>query len=303
MLRHTLHLIVIATLLTFGPSAGLCAQDSAPSKDAPKADTAKDAGAAQPSATAGNTPGAPATPAAPATSEAAKVSTEAKEPEKIQWPFDGMTGYVDKQAAQRGFQIYSQVCSACHSMNLITYRNLEDLGFSAAEVKAIASQKQVADFNDKGEAIQRPGKPFDRFVAPFPNKEAAAAANGGAAPPDLSLIIKARAQGPDYVHSILTGFSNPPANEPPVANKYYNPYFQNHWISMPPPLHDGVVSYEDGTNASVDQMARDVVVFLQWASEPEMQARHEMGFKVLIFLLIAAVFFYIAKRRVWKDLH
>jgi ubiquinol-cytochrome c reductase cytochrome c1 subunit len=213
-----------------------------------------------------------------------------------------MLGHVDKQAAQRGFQVYSQVCSACHSMDLVDYRTLSKIGFTEGEIKAIASQKQVSDFDDKGQAIQRPGKPFDHFVAPFPNKQAAAAANGGAAPPDLSLIVLAREHGPDYVYSILTGFGNAPGNETPVPNKYFDPYFSGHWISMPPPLHDNAVTYEDGTPATVDQMARDVVTFLQWAAEPEMEERHEMGLKALVFLFIMTVLLYVAKKRVWKKI-
>jgi len=218
------------------------------------------------------------------------------------WKFEGMAGYVDKQSAQRGFQVYKQVCSACHSMNLVAYRNLSKIGFTEAEINALAGEKQVPDFDDKGQPIQRPGKASDHFVPPYPNEEASRAANNGAYPPDLSLIIKARKGGPDYVYSLLTGFATAPANESAVAGKYYNPYFAGHWISMPPPLSDNVVTYQDGTPATVDQMARDVVTFLQWAGEPEMEQRHEMGIKVLLFLIVMTGFFYVAKKRVWKSL-
>lgn len=234
--------------------------------------------------------------------ESSASSMEALEPKQLVWPFSGMTGHVDVQAAQRGFQVYKQVCSACHSMNLVTYRNLSALGFSEAEIKAVAAEKPIPDLDDNGQVIQRPAKPSDHFPPPYPNEAASRAANRGAYPPDLSLIVKARHHGPDYVYSLLTGFSTPPASKAAVEGKSYNPYFPGHWISMPPPLNEGVLSYQDGTPATVDQMARDVVVFLQWAAEPEMQQRHEMGIKVLIFLLILTVFCYAAKKRVWRKI-
>lgn len=220
----------------------------------------------------------------------------------VNWPFNGMTGYLDKEAAQRGFQVYKQVCSACHSMNLVAYRSLGKIGFEEAEIKAIAAEKQVDDFNENGERVQRPAKPFDHFVAPYPNEEASRFANGGAYPPDLSLITKAREHGPDYVFSLLTGFSEPPAGEKPMEGKHYNAYFPGHWLSMAPPLSAGVVEYQGETKATVDQMAHDVVVFLQWAAEPETAERHEMGIKVLIFLAIMSAFLLIAKRRIWSKI-
>lgn len=226
-----------------------------------------------------------------------------EKPKHMQWPFSGMTGKLDKQAAQRGFQVYKQICSACHSMDRVAYRSLGMIGFEEGEIKAIAAEKQVTDLDEKGsgEMVQRPAKPFDHFVSPFPNEDAARTANGGAYPPDLSLIIKAREHGPDYVYSLLTGYTTPPAGTEELKGKHYNPYFPNHWISMAPPLSEGVVEYQDGTKASIDQMARDVVVFLQWAAEPEMAERHEMGIKVLVFLAIMSVLFWIAKRRVWNN--
>jgi len=148
----------------------------------------------------------------------------------------------------------------------------------------------------------RPAKISDNFVPPYPNEDASRAARGGAYPPDLSLIVKARHDGPNYVYSLLTGFSNPPADEKPVANKFYNPYFPNHWISMPPPLTDDILTYQDGTPATVDQMAKDVVVFLQWAAEPEMEQRKEIGLRVLIFLSILTTMLYVIKRRIWKNI-
>lgn len=231
----------------------------------------------------------------------AAESGKPEEPKKLEWAFEGAAGHLDKQAAQRGFQIYKQVCSACHSMNLVSYRSLSKLGFEEGEIKAIAAEKQVEDYDEKGERVQRKALASDHFVPPYPNEEASRAANNGAYPPDLSLIIKAREDGPNYVYSLLTGFTNPPAGVEAISGKYYNPYFPNHWLSMAPPLSDGIVEYQDGSKPSIDQMARDVVVFLQWAAEPETGERHLMGIKVLVFLAVMSVFFLIAKRRVWKN--
>ncbi|MEI7668549.1 MAG: cytochrome c1 [Pseudomonadota bacterium] len=222
-------------------------------------------------------------------------------PKQLSWQFSGMTGYLDKKAAQRGFQIYSQVCSTCHAMKRVSYRNLAELGFKEEEIKAVAASKLVEDYDEKGQRIQRQAKLFDSFVPPYPNEEASRAANNGAYPPDLSLIVKARKDGANYVYSLITGFKNPPENEKPVKDKYYNPYFPNHWISMPPPLSDGVVSYQDGTPATIDQMAKDVVVFLQWAAEPEMEERKRLGIKVLLFLSIFTTILYLVKRRIWRN--
>jgi ubiquinol-cytochrome c reductase cytochrome c1 subunit len=234
----------------------------------------------------------------------ALAAGEAEHPKHMEWPFDGMTGHLDKQAAQRGFQVYKQVCSACHGMSLVSYRNLGQIGFEEAEIKAIAAEKEIEDLDEKGsgERVMRKAKPFDKFVSPFPNDDAARVANGGALPPDLSLIIKARENGPNYVFSLLTGFGNPPAGHEIVAGKHYNPYFPGGWISMAAPLSEGAVEYQDGTKATVDQMAHDVVIFLQWASEPEMDSRKAMGMKVLVFLSLLTAFFFVAKRRVWKNI-
>lgn len=259
----------------------------------------------KPAETASPAAAAPAQARQDTSQEQDKTSSGHKaEPElkQIVWPFDGMTGHVDRQAAQRGFQVYKQVCAACHSMNLVAYRSLGQLGFSEAEVKALAAEKQVEDYDDKGERIQRPGKPSDHIVPPYPNEDASRAANSGAYPPDLSLLVKARHEGPDYIYSILTGFDKAPAGETPVANKYYNPYFPGHWISMPPPLSENIVTYQDGTPATVDQMARDVITYLQWAAEPEMEQRKQMGITTLLFLFVMTGFLYVAKKRVWKNI-
>lgn len=238
------------------------------------------------------------------TSMQAFGSTEALKPKQVVWPFDGMFGTFDRQAAQRGAQVYLEVCSACHSMSHIYYRNLADLGFSMAEIKEIAAKKDVKDGpNDVGEMFDRPASPADRFVSPYPNTEAAKASNNGATPVDLSLIIKARHDGGNYVYSLLTGFTEPPADFHLMPGLHYNPYFEGGQISMPPPLTKDQVTYMDGTAATVDQMAHDVVIFLQWAAEPEMEHRKSMGLKVMLFLAALTIFFFIAKKRVWKNIH
>ena len=220
------------------------------------------------------------------------------------WSFEGPFGTFDPAARQRGFQVYKEVCSACHSMNLMHYRNLEDIGFSAAEVKAIAASVQVQDGpNDNGDMFERPGRPYDTFKAPFANDQAARASNNGALPPDLSLIIKAREGGPDYVYGILTGFTDPPPGVKVRDGMYYNKVFAGHEIGMPPPLTADRVTYADGTKATVDQEAHDVVTFLTWASDPNMEMRKRVGTKVIIFLLVLAGLLFAVKRKVWRDVH
>lgn len=227
----------------------------------------------------------------------------AEHPRKIVWPFEGIQGSVDRAAAQRGFQVYKEVCSACHGMSRVAFRNLQEIGFSEAEVKALAKDYSYKALNDAGEEVERPGLPADKMPSPFPNEQAARAGNNGAYPPDLSLIVKARHDGANYIYSLLTGYKDAPADFPLGDGMNYNPYFEGRQIAMAAPLSEGAVTYEDGTNATVDQMARDVVTFLQWAAEPEMEHRKSMGLRVMVFLAIGAVFFYIAKRRIWKDVH
>ena len=221
------------------------------------------------------------------------------------WPHAGMTGTFDRAALQRGFQVYKQVCAACHSLKLVSYRNLEEIGFSEAQVKAVAAEVQVTDGpNDQGEMFQRPARPSDRFVGPFANDQAARAANNGALPPDLSLMIKARHGHEDYVYSLLTGFNlTPPPEETIAQGMYYNPYFPGRQIAMPPPLSEDAVTYADGTKAGGEQMARDVTQFLTWAAEPKLEARKRTGLKVLIFLAVLSGVMYALKRKVWKKLH
>ena len=222
------------------------------------------------------------------------------------WPHQGIFGAYDKAAAQRGFQIYNEVCSACHSMNLLSYRNLSGLDFSPEAIKAIAASKQVTTGpNDQGDMYERPGVPSDHFVPPFKNPQAARAANGGALPPDLSLIIKAREGGEDYVYSVLTGYKPAPSDMKMADGMNYNVAFPGHQIAMPQPLDNagGTVTYSDGSKPSLSQEAHDVVTFLAWASEPQEDARKQMGLKVMLFLAVFTGLIIAAKRAVWKDVH
>ncbi|NBO18754.1 MAG: cytochrome c1 [Proteobacteria bacterium] len=235
----------------------------------------------------------------------ALASGDQKHPKQRHWPFDGMFGRVDKTSAQRGFQVYKEVCSACHGLSRVSFRNLEQLGFSEAEVKALAATYEIKDGpNDEGEMFTRPGLPSDSFVPPFANENAARASNNAAYPPDLSLIIKARADGANYVYSLLTGYEPAPAGFELGEGQHYNPYMPGGRLAMPQPLNsEGQVSYSDGTAATVEQMTVDVVNFLQWAAEPEMESRKQMGIKTLIYLAIFTVFMYLAKRNLWKKIH
>lgn len=239
------------------------------------------------------------------------------------WSFNGIFGTYDRAALQRGFQVYRNVCANCHSMNLIAFRNLEAIGYNEDEVKAIAAAYEVQDGpNDDGDMFARPGIPADKWPAPFANDKAAAAANGGAFPPDLSLIVKARGSGgdsairismlqptgfplgADYLYALLTGYKEqPPEGFDLAAGKYYNEYYSGHAISMAPPLAEDAVEYEDGTKATVAQMSADVTTFLAWASEPELEARKNLGVKVMLFLIIFTAMLYALKRKIWSDVH
>jgi ubiquinol-cytochrome c reductase cytochrome c1 subunit len=224
--------------------------------------------------------------------------------EHQRWSFDGLFGTFDQAAAQRGFQVYKEVCSACHSLSLVAYRNLSAIGLSEDEIKAVAASYNVTDGpNDAGDMYERPARPSDKFVAPFANANAARAANNGALPPDLSLIVKARKGGADYVYGVLTGFVQPPAGVTVAEGMYYNAIFPGHQIAMPPPLSDGAVTFADGTEASVHQMAHDVVTFLAWAAEPELDARKKMGVKTILFLIALTAMAYAVKRKVWAEVH
>jgi ubiquinol-cytochrome c reductase cytochrome c1 subunit len=229
------------------------------------------------------------------------------EPRDIAYSFDGPFGTYDRQQLQRGFQVYKEVCSACHALSYVAFRNLEELGYGEEEVKAIANQWQieVPDVDPKtGEASTRKALPADHFPSPYPNETAARAANNNALPPDLSLITKAREGGPAYVASLLTGYRNPPANLPaenrPGQGLHYNPWFPNLNIAMPPPLtSDGQVTYADGTNPTRDQMAKDVSAFLAWTAEPRLENRRAAGLATLIFLIFATVLSYMAYQNIW----
>jgi cytochrome c1 len=227
--------------------------------------------------------------------------------ESQSWSFNGPFGTFDRAQLQRGFQVYKEVCANCHSMRLLSYRNLGEPGgpqFSPKAVEVLASQVQVSDGpNEKGEMFQRPARPSDRFRSPFANDQLARAANSGALPPDLSVIAKARPGGPDYVYALLTGFREAPPGFEVAPGMHYNEAFPGHQIAMPPPLSDGVIAYTDGTKPTVDNYARDVSAYLMWAAEPKLEERHKTGGRVMIFLIVFVVIMYLAKRSVWAGLH
>ena len=243
-------------------------------------------------------------------------------PKEMDWTFAGPFGTFDKAQLQRGLKIYKEVCSACHSMNLVAFRTLEDLGYSEAQVKAFAAEYEVQDGpNGDGEMFTRKALPGDHFPSPFPNSAAAAAANNGAAPPDFSLIAKARgvergfptfvfdiftmyaSNGPDYIHALLTGYDEqPPAGMEIAEGTHYNPFFiGGKSLAMAKPLSDGQVTYEDGSPETVEQYSRDVAAFLMWAAEPHLVVRKQTGFAVMIFLVLFAGLVYATKRRVWAN--
>jgi ubiquinol-cytochrome c reductase cytochrome c1 subunit len=234
----------------------------------------------------------------------ARAQEEAPPPPHQEWSFSGVFGTYDRAALQRGFQVYKEVCSACHPVKHLYFRDLAQIGYSEDEVKGIAAQVQVTDGpNDTGEMYQRAGRPSDPIPPPFANDQAARAANNGALPPDLSLITKAREGGPDYVYAIPTGYKDPPAEIKMNSNMYYNEYFAGHQIAMPPPLSPDLIKYADETPATVPQMAHDVVSFLSWAAEPTLEERHRVGLKVILFLIVATGVFYAAKRKIWSRVH
>ncbi|QJC27446.1 cytochrome c1 [Anaplasma platys] len=216
------------------------------------------------------------------------------------WSFSGIMGKVDKPAVQRGYQVYKEVCASCHSMKRIAFRNLREIGFTEAEVKALAASYTYTDGPDEnGDMFERPGIPSDYFPNPFPNRESAAASNNGAFPPDLSLITKARHNGPDYVYRLMTGYES---TEPDESGLYANPFFPAGKIAMAPPLSKGLVSYMDDTEPTIENMARDVVNFLQWAAEPEMESRKKLGIKVVMSLTAGTILVIFVNRRLWSTL-
>ncbi|MFD1332648.1 cytochrome c1 [Methylopila musalis] len=256
----------------------------------------------------------------------ALAAGETVKPPAQSWSFSGPFGKYDTGQLQRGFKIYSEVCASCHALSLVAFRNLHEAGgprFSEEQARTIAEEHKVQDGpNDAGEMFERPGRLSDRFPKPFPNEQAARAANGGAYPPDFSLLAKARTyergfptflfdivtqyqeQGPDYIHALLTGYVDPPAGkEAPRPGLHYNTYFPNHWIAMAKPIQDGQVEYTDGTPATVDQYGKDIAAFMMWAAEPHMAARKSTGLVVLIILLIFGALLYFTKRSVWSSIH
>lgn len=232
------------------------------------------------------------------------LASEGAHLDKQSWSWDGLFGSYDKAQLKRGFQVFHEVCSNCHALKLVAYRNLKEIGLSEEEAKAVAAEREIKDGpNDEGDMFNRPGKLSDKYISPFPNDQAARVANNGALPPDLSLITKARKGGPDYIYSLLMGFKDAPADFKLNDGMNYNTVFPGNQIGMPPQIQDDLVSYADGTKASGDQIAKDVTAFLNWAAEPEMDARKSMGLKTLIFLVLLTGLFYALKRHVWRDVH
>ncbi len=223
---------------------------------------------------------------------------------KTDWSFKGLFGKFDRGSLQRGYQVYTEVCASCHSMKYLSYRNLSEKGgpeFSVAEAKAIAASFEVTDGpNADGEMFQRPAKLSDKFVMPYENVKAAQAANGGAYPPDMSVLVKARGGGVDYIYSLLQGYEDAPVGVVLDEGVYYNKYMYGNKIKMSAPLSDGIVEYGDGTIASVDQMSKDVTTFLMWAAEPHLETRHKMGFKAIVYLIILTVLVYFSMKKIWS---
>ena len=220
------------------------------------------------------------------------------------WSFKGFIGKFDRASLQRGYQVYTEVCASCHSMQYLSYRNLAEPGgpeFSEAEAKAIASNFEVTDGpNNDGEMFTRPAKLSDKFVNPYQNTQEAKVSNGGAYPPDMSVLVKARNGGANYIYSVLLGYDEPPSDMTIDDGVYYNKYIPGNKIMMPNPLSEGLVEYNDGTKATPEQMAKDVVTFLAWAAEPHLEARHKIGFKAIIYLIIATLLAYFSMRRIWS---
>ena len=259
---------------------------------------------------------------------AAQAAGHVKEPMEVAWSFDGPLGRFDKAQLQRGYKVYREVCSSCHAMSLVYFRNLGQKGGPFYDpkypnpndnpyVKALAKDIQVKDIDSEtGDPIQRPATSADHFPSPFPNEPAARASNGGALPPDLSVIAKAREGGPSYIHSLLAGYVNPPAGLTVPTGQHYNPYMAgdlaSYWsgkghappggfLAMPPPLTPDKVTFDDGTKSTVDQQAKDVAAFLMWAAEPKMEERKSFGLGAMIYLLLFTGLLYASYRRIWRN--
>jgi len=223
---------------------------------------------------------------------------------KTNWSFDGIFGTFDRDSLQRGYQVYQEVCSGCHSLQYLSYRNLSEEGgpeFSKSEAKAIAAQFEILDGpNSDGEMFTRTGKLSDKFASPYPNIEASTVANGGAYPPDMSVLAKARTGGADYIYSLLLGYEQAPADFELDDGVYYNKFMAGNKIKMSSPLVDGLIDYSDGTEASTTQMAKDITAFLVWTSEPHLEAQHKTGFKTIIYLIILLTLVYFSKQKLWS---
>ena len=223
---------------------------------------------------------------------------------KQDWSFKGFFGKFDRGSLQRGYQVYAEVCASCHSMKYLSYRNLNEPGgpeFSIEQAKAIASQFELTDGpNDDGEMFTRTAKLSDKFVSPYANNQEAKALNGGAYPPDMSVLVKARKGGADYIYSILLGYDETPEDIKLDEGVYYNTYMYGNMIKMAKPLSEGLIQYSDGTKATEEQMARDVTTFLSWTADPHLEARHKMGFRAIIYLIIITIFVYFSMKKVWS---
>ncbi len=223
---------------------------------------------------------------------------------KTDWSFKGLFGKFDRGSLQRGYQVYTEVCAACHSMKYLSYRNLAEKGgpeFSVAEAKAIAASFEVTDGpNADGEMFIRPAKLSDKFVMPYENVKAAQAANGGAYPPDMSVLVKARGGGVDYIYSLLQGYEEAPNGVTLDDGVHYNKYMYGNKIKMAAPLSDDIIEYGDGTKATVEQMSKDVTTFLMWAAEPHLESRHSMGFKAIVYLIILTILVYFSMKKIWS---
>jgi len=223
---------------------------------------------------------------------------------KQKWSFDGLTGQFDISSIQRGYKVYREVCSGCHSMNLLYYRDLIDIGFSNEEVKAIAAEYTVLDGpNDEGEMFERAAKPSDHFVSPYINEQEARYSNNGSYPPDLSVITKTKKNGPDYIYNLLMGYTEAPDDFELGDGMYYNKWKEGNQIAMAQPLDEGYVDYDDGTENNLQQLSKDITNFLVWAAEPELEERKRIGIKVLLFFIIAGALVYTVKNRLWRKIH
>ena len=232
------------------------------------------------------------------------ISAETPKFLKTDWTFKGLFGKYDRASLQRGYQVYTEVCAACHSMQYLSYRNLAEPGgpeFTEDEAKFIAASFEVLDGpNSDGEMFMRPAKLSDKFVKPYENVEASKAANGGAYPPDMSVLAKARKGGADYIYSLLLGYDEPPTDIKLDDGVYYNKYMYGNKIKMSSPLSDDLVEYSDGTKATKEQMAKDITTFLMWSAEPHLETRHKTGFRVIVYLFILSILVYFTMKKIWS---